>query len=157
VRFVRSVAAILALSGALTGIASPAEAATAGAKSPVALAVAVEHAQLTNHWAHAWELLAPVQRAFIPKSLYVSCMSRVQSAKPTAIRVTSSRTARVTIPAPSPRRVVGRLVRLHVSYGSRAPSQDITVKAVRSSDRRWYWVIGTGSKRTFVRTNFCSR
>jgi hypothetical protein len=118
--------------------------------------VAVEHAQLTHQWGAAWNLLAPEQQAFIPRSLFVNCMGRIQTTRPKAIRIVSLRSATFTVPSPTPRRVAGKLVRVHVDYGSRAPSQDVVVKAVPVAGG-WRWVIASGSRQQFVRQNFCNR
>jgi hypothetical protein len=135
-------------------LASATVAAAAAAGTPGALAIAEKRAELTNHWGTAWELLAPTQKQFISRTLFVSCMGRIRANRPKAIKITSIRSASILVPAPQPLRLRGRIVRLHIDYGQAAPSQDVVTKVV-SSGGMWYWVNPAGSRAQFERQNFC--
>ena len=142
------------IAAVVVALALAAGAAGSSARTPGALAVAEKYAELTDHWGTSWDLLAPAQQKFIPRALFVKCMSRIKSNRPKAIRITSVRAATITVPAPTPARVKGKLVRVHIDYGQAAPSQDATVKAIPNG-AGWSWVNAAASRAQFVRQNFC--
>jgi len=120
-------------------------------------AVTVKKLELAKKWGRLWSVLHPGQRAFIPRTLFVRCMSeqRVVSAKPRTITAVATLSVRASIPGVTSTRVPIKAVRVHLDYGRSAPSQTLTTKVVRVRGS-WSWITTAGSRRGFVKINFCS-
>jgi hypothetical protein len=119
-------------------------------------AVAVKKLDLAEKWGRLWSLLHPGQRAFIPRSLFVRCLSehKLVSPKPRTIRAVATLSVRDSIPGVTRTRVPIKAVRVHLDYGGSAPSQTLTTKVVRVRGS-WYWITTAGSRKAFIKINFC--
>jgi hypothetical protein len=142
----------LALGGAAAGVANT----TTARRSAGAFAVRVKQIEVAKQWGRLWSLLHPGQRAFIPRSLFVRCLSRrrVVGPKPKSIRAVATSTVLERIPGVTKRRVPIKAVKLKIIYAS-APSQLLTTK-IASVHGSWYWITNAGSRKAFVRIYFCS-
>jgi hypothetical protein len=120
-------------------------------------AVTVKKLELAKKWGRLWSVLHPGQRVFIPRSLFVRCMSehRLVSPRPRAITAVATLSVRASIPGVTRTRVPIKAVRVHLDYGRSAPSQTLTTKVVRVRGS-WSWITTAGSRRAFVKINFCS-
>jgi hypothetical protein len=128
--------------------------ATAAGESVGHFTARVETAELQHKWGRVWELMHPRQRAFIPRALFVHCMSKVRNARPRTIHVLSVRRGLASIPGVPGPRVSVSTVQLRIDYGKAAPSQQQAVRAARVGGT-WYWINSASSTRAFRRINFC--
>jgi hypothetical protein len=79
---------------------------------------------------------------------------KILSAKPRTIRAVATLSVRAPIPGVTRIRVPVRAVRVRVDYGHSAPSQTLTTRVVRVRGN-WYWITTAGSRKAFVKINFC--
>jgi hypothetical protein len=119
-------------------------------------AVTVKKLELAKKWGRLWSVLHPGQRAFIPRSLFVRCISkhRLVSPKPRTITPVATLSVRASIPGVTKARVPIKAVRVHLDYGRSAPSQTLTTKVVRVRGS-WSWITTAQTRRAFVKANFC--
>jgi hypothetical protein len=146
-----TVSLLLALCCAVAAVAHS----TTSRVSAGAFAVRVKQVEVAKQWGRLWSMLHPGQRAFIPRSLFVSCLSRqhIVSPKPKTIRAVATSTVLQRIPGVTTKRVGIKAVKLKILY-AQAPSQLLTTKVV-SLHGSWYWITSAGSKKAFKKTYFC--
>jgi len=105
-------------------------------------------------WGRAWALLHPGQQAFVPKALFVRCLSTIRASRPRSIRVLTVRSVTITIPGLSRGRIAADTVRLRWVYGSATPSQYVSLTVVIVGNR-WRWITSAASRTSFRRMYFC--
>jgi hypothetical protein len=98
----------------------------------------------------------PGQRAFITRSLFVQCKSKVKipSSSPNTIHVVSVTGGLSPVPGVAGPKARVSTVKVRIDYGDAAPSQTSVVRVTRVGNA-WYMIDDASSKKAFTTENFC--
>lgn len=120
------------------------------------VAVSVKTAALQGKWGDVWLSMHPGQRAFITRSLFVQCKSKVKipSSSPNTIHVVSVTGGLSPVPGVAGPKARVSTVKVRIDYGDAAPSQTSVVRVTRVGNA-WYMIDDASSKKAFTTENFC--